>query len=498
MGLKGALVKILAWRYKQELNKWVNRPIEAQNSVLENQLTIGRTTAIGQDMKLGEVNTHQEFAQAVPIRDYEAIKPYMERVRAGEPNVLWKGKPLYFAKTSGTTSGVKYIPITADSVVNHLKSAQNAIFSYGNYTGKTDFFEGRLMFLSGSPELSVENGIKIGRLSGIVNHHVPSYLKPFQVPSYKTNCIEDWEEKLEKIVDETLSLPMCLISGIPPWVQMYFDKIQERTGKQIKEVFPKFNLFVYGGVNFDPYRNKLFESIGKAVPSIELYPASEGFFAYQDKFDELGMLLQLQSGIFYEFVPVDEIFNQNPTRLTIAEVKEGVNYAIIVSSNAGLWAYNIGDTVKFVSTFPHKLIVTGRISHYISAFGEHVIQEEVDKAVSQVLNNHPETEVVEFTVAPMVSPQEGLPHHEWLVEFARKPKDLQAFENQLDAQLRKLNIYYDDLIKGHVLRPLKITSLKSEAFRNYMRAIGKLGGQNKVPRLSNDRKLADALVPFKD
>ncbi len=497
MGVKELLVKTLAWKYERELNKWVNNPVSTQERVFKSLIATGKNTVLGKESKMSEVSNHQEYTQAVSIKDYEGLKPYINRIKDGEADVLWKGKPLYFAKTSGTTSGVKYIPITADSVGNHLQGAQNAVFAYNRYSKRSDFMNGRLMFLSGSPELSIENGIRIGRLSGIVNHHVPTYLKPFQVPSFETNCIEDWEEKLEKIVDETLKLPMTLISGIPPWVQMYFDKIREKTGKQIKDVFPGFDLFIYGGVNFEPYRNKLFETIGKSVPSVELFPASEGFFAYQDRFDQPGMLLQLNSGIFYEFVPADEIFNENPTRLTIGEVKEGVNYALIVNSNAGLWSYNIGDTVKFVTTFPHRLVVTGRISHYISAFGEHVIQEEVDKALSQTLKQFPEAEVVEFTVSPMVNPVEGLPHHEWLIEFDSRPADMNAFEAFLDQQLRGLNIYYDDLIKGHILRPLKISTLKTAAFIQYMKGIGKLGGQNKVPRLSNDRKLADALGSYR-
>jgi hypothetical protein len=361
-------------------------------------------------------------------------------------------------------------------------------------TGNGAFLDGGLIFLSGSPELDEKAGIKTGRLSGIVNHHVPGYLRTNQKPTYQTNCIEDWETKLDKIIDETITADMTLISGIPPWAQMYFDRIVARTGKKIKDVFPNFSVFVYGGVNFEPYRAKLFDTIGKQIDSIETYPASEGFIAYQDSQKAEGLLLLLNSGIFFEFIPAEEYFNDKPTRLSIEEVELGKNYALIISSNAGLWGYSIGDTIKFVSKSPYRIIVSGRIKHFISAFGEHVIGEEVEKAMKFTMQKFPEVELVEFTVAPNVAPAEGLPHHEWLIEFANLPNDLAAFSLELDNNLRQLNVYYDDLITGSILRTLKISALRKNAFIEYMRSLGKLGGQNKVPRLSNDRKIADVLL----
>jgi hypothetical protein len=364
-------------------------------------------------------------------------------------------------------------------------------------TGQSAFLDKSLIFLSGSPVLDEKGGIPTGRLSGIVNHHVPAYLRSNQKPSYETNCIEDWEEKLEKVIDETITADMSLISGIPPWVQMYFDRLQARTGKLVKDIFPNFNLFVYGGVNFEPYRAKIYESIGKKIDSIELFPASEGFFAYQNKQGDEGLLLLLNEGIFYEFIPAEQYFDEKPTRLSIGEVELGKNYALVISSNAGFWSYSIGDTVKFISRDPYKLLVTGRIKHFISAFGEHVIGEEVEKAMQQTMKRHPEVELVEFSVAPQVTPAEGLPHHEWLVEFARMPDHIDIFEKDLNAHLQQLNVYYDDLIVGNILRNLKVTPLQKDAFRNYMKSKGKLGGQNKVPRLSNDRSVADELQKYK-
>lgn len=493
MGIRSTLARPLAAFVARQTRRWATRPVQAQQQTFERLLSQAAATAFGRDHGFADIRNHADYTKQVPVRDYEDLKNYIHRVVQGEADVLWPGKPAYLAKTSGTTSGTKYIPITSDSVPNHIHSARNALLSYVHETGNASFLDGGLIFLSGSPALDVKAGIKTGRLSGIVNHHVPAYLRSNQKPGYATNVIEDWEEKLERIIDETLHENMTLISGIPPWVQMYFDRITARTGKKIKDVFPNFSLFVYGGVNFEPYRAKLFESIGKKIDSIETYPASEGFIAYQDSQRAEGLLLLLNSGIFFEFVPVEDYFSESPRRLTIEEVQLGRNYAVIINSNAGLWGYSIGDTVKFVSKSPYRLLVTGRIKHFISAFGEHVIGEEVEKAMMAACARFPGTELVEFTVAPQVTPREGLPHHEWLIEFANPPADMASFGEELDKQMRSLNVYYDDLITGNILQKLVITPLKRGAFIEYMKSQGKLGGQNKVPRLSNDRKIAEEL-----
>ncbi len=479
----------------RQQQEWIARSVEVQEKWRAELVSKAAGTQFGKDHFFKDIHSYSDFRQAIPVNDYEDLKPYVERIKSGESDILWPGKPLYFAKTSGTTSGTKYIPISKDSISNHIDSARNAILTYIEETQKSDFLDNKLIFLSGSPILTDTGGVLTGRLSGISNHHVPSYLRSNQLPSYETNCIEDWETKLDKIIDETLDQRMSLISGIPPWVQMYFDRIIERTGKKIKDVFPDFSLFIYGGVNFEPYRAKLFESIGKPIDSIELYPASEGFLAYQDKQNEEGLLLLLDTGIFFEFIPVENYFDENPRRLSIGEVEVGRNYAVIINNNAGLWGYSLGDTVKFVSTDPYKVLVTGRIKHFISAFGEHVIGEEIEKALKYALERHPETEVVELTVAPMVNSGDGgLPYHEWLVEFATRPNHMEQFANDLDRRLTELNIYYKDLITGSILRRLELVPLRKNSFIDYMRANGKLGGQNKVPRLSNDRKIADELT----
>jgi GH3 auxin-responsive promoter len=490
MGIRANLSKPLARIIAAQQKKWSLAPEKYQRRIFDSLIKIGGKTVFGKDHDFNDIANYDDFKVRVPIRDYEELRPYVDRIIAGQPDVLWRGKPAYFAKTSGTTSGTKYIPITSDSVPNHINSARNALLTYVHETGSSKFLDGKLIFLSGSPVLDTTGGINTGRLSGIVNHHVPGYLRTNQMPSYETNCIEDWETKLEKIIDETINQDMTLISGIPPWVQMYFDRIVERTGKPIKDVFPNFEMFVYGGVNFQPYKKKLFETIGKSIPSIETYPASEGFIAYQDSQEDEALLMMANSGIFFEFIPADKFFDDNPPRLALYEVETGVNYAVIINSNAGLWGYNLGDTVKFTSLYPHKVLVTGRIKHFISAFGEHVIGEEVEKAMKLTMEEFPEVEIVEFTVAPQVTPKKGLPYHEWFVEFRTPPKDLPSFEKQLDLHLQSLNTYYLDLISGSILKTLNIVSLKNQAFITYMKAMGKLGGQNKVPRLSNDRKMA--------
>jgi hypothetical protein len=493
MGIRSVLAKPFAAYIASQTRKWSLNPAAYQQKTFDYLIDQGRQTVFGRDHNFGSIRNYDAFKKNVPIRDYEALKPYVEQVVSGKADILWKGKPEYFAKTSGTTSGTKYIPISKESIPNHINGARNALLSYVHETGNASFLDGGLIFLSGSPKLDVKAGIKTGRLSGIVNHHVPGYLRTNQKPSYDTNCIEDWEQKLDTIIDETSDSDMTLISGIPPWAQMYFDRIVARTGKKIKDVFPNFSMFVYGGVNFEPYRAKLFDTIGKKIDSIETYPASEGFIAYQDSQHEQGLLLLLNSGIFFEFIPTEEYFNDHPTRLSIEEVELNRNYAVIINNNAGLWGYSLGDTIKFVSKNPYRILVTGRIKHFISAFGEHVIGEEVEKAMKVALKKFQEAEIVEFTVAPQVTASEGLPYHEWFIEFSRQPSDIQAFSLTLDNALRELNVYYDDLITGNILRTLKIKSLPKGAFIDYMKSQGKLGGQNKVPRLANDRKIADDL-----
>lgn len=494
MSLKAFGAKIFAKAIEMQISLWANHPEKTQKAVFKSLISKAVSTQFGKDHHFDEIQSYSDFAQRVPIRDYEELKPYVDRMVEGDNDILWPGKPLYFAKTSGTTSGVKYIPLTQESLPQHIRAARNAILCYINETGNVKVVDGKMIFLQGSPVLNEKNGIKLGRLSGIVAHYVPKYLQKNRMPSWETNCIEDWEEKVDAIVAETKDENMKIISGIPSWVQMYFERLKETTGKPIGDLFENFELFIYGGVNYEPYRNKFENLIGRKVDSIELYPASEGFFAFQNEQNDKGLLLQLNAGIFYEFVKADEFFTENPKRRTIGEVEVGENYVMIISTNAGLWGYNLGDTVMFTSLYPHKIIVSGRIKHFISAFGEHVIGKEVEQAMQEAMEAL-DFSITEFTVAPELEPGNGeLPYHEWLIEFEARASSLEEIASFLDHSLQRQNSYYFDLIKGKVLQPLKIKTLSKDSFNNHMKLEGKLGGQNKVPRLANDRKIAESLI----
>ena len=497
MSFKSFAARIFASRVVNKQNRWVNDPLETQLQVFLSLIKSAENTAFGKDHNFHKIRDYSDFASNVPVRDYEKLRRYVDRVVEGEENVLWPGKPKYFAKTSGTTSGSKFIPITDEAIQCQVNASRDAILNYIHHTGKTSFVKGKMIFLQGSPIMSEKNGIKIGRLSGISAHYVPAYLQRNRLPSWETNCIEDWETKVERIIDETIDQDMTVIAGIPSWVQMYFERLKDRSGKNIGDLFPNFDLFIYGGVNYEPYRAKFEHLIGRSVDSIELFPASEGFFAFQEQQDVNGMLLLLNSGIFYEFIKADSFFDDNPDRITLGDVIVGVNYVMIISTNAGLWGYNLGDTIAFTSTSPYRIVVTGRIKHFISAFGEHVIAKEVEEAMQQAIRSS-NARVNEFTVAPQVHPkEEELPYHEWFIEFETAPSNIKVFKKALDQTLQEQNSYYFDLIKGNILQPLKITALQPGAFRKYMQSKGKLGGQNKVVRLSNDRKIAEGLQAYK-
>jgi hypothetical protein len=496
MGIKKILAKpFSSYEVKKFLKANLN-PLEAQMRVFENLISTAKDTNFGKDHHFEQIKNHTDFTNTVPVRDYEDLKAYIQLIIDGNQDVLWPGAPKYFAKTSGTTSGIKYIPITDVSIKQQVKAARMALQFYIHQTKNTNWVEGKMIFLQGSPELDKKGAINAGRLSGIVYHEVPKYLLSNRLPSLQTNIIEDWESKLVKIVSETVQQDMTLISGIAPWMIMYFEKLLAQTGKQtLKEIWPNLTLYVHGGVNFKPYEKTFSKLIGNGVDYIETYPASEGFIAFQDNYKEEGLLLNTDGGIFYEFIQADQIFEEKPKRIWLNEVELGINYAIILNTNAGLWGYNIGDTIKFVSLNPFKIVVTGRIKHFISAFGEHVIVEEVESAITALCAKSG-VEVIDFTVAPQIEVENGLPYHEWFIEFKEMPNDINHWRLQLDEIMQQKNIYYKDLINGNILQPLKISPIKTNGFRDYMESIGKLCGQNKIPRLGNDRKMAEKLSTF--
>jgi len=511
MGYKSAIAKIAAHIIAPAIYSEQKNAVAIQQKLMSSFVAQAAKTDFGKAHHFADIKTYEEFKAAIAMRDYEDIKDYIALIADGKEDVLWPGKPLYFCKSSGTTSGTKYIPVNKLQIDEMIRAARSSLMLYVAETGNSAFFDHQMIFLQGSPVLDKGTansprstdtplfekkrgeGPPSGRLSGIVYHHVPFYVNRNRMPSYGVNCIEDWEEKVEAIARETMHRRMSLISGIPPWVVMYFERLVALTGKQhIKDIFPDFSVFAYGGVNYEPYRARIEELIGFKIDSVETYPASEGFIAYQDKQYEPGLLLNVNGGVFYEFIKAEEIFDANARRISLADIELGVNYALILNNNAGLWGYNIGDTVKFVSKKPYRILVTGRVKHFISAFGEHVIGEEVEYAMMEACKQL-NIAITEFTVAPQVSPQGELPYHEWFVEFARPVENTSVLAQKVDELLQQKNSYYFDLRQGNILQQLKIRTLKPNAFIDYMRSQGKLGGQNKVPRLTNDRKIAEGL-----
>ncbi|KAB1232094.1 GH3 auxin-responsive promoter family protein [Chryseobacterium viscerum] len=487
---------IWAKKHVQKSEDFKKNAGKNQEELLLSLVNTAQKTLFGREHDFENIHSVKEFQDRVPVADYEDLKPYIERVKKGQSNILWTETPEYFAKTSGTTSGSKYIPISKEGMPFQIAGAQSALFHYISKKDNADFVNGKMIFLQGSPELEEVFGIKTGRLSGIVAHHIPNYLQKNRLPSWETNMIEDWEAKVDRIVEETERENMTLISGIPPWLIMYFEKLIEKHGKKIKQLFPNLQLIVTGGVNYEPYRDKMEDLLGGKVDIVQTFPASEGFFAFQDDYTKEGLLLLTNHGIFYEFIPLEEYGKPGARRLTLKEIELHKDYALILTTNSGLWAYSIGDVVRFISKDPYRVLVSGRTKHFTSAFGEHVIAFEVEEAMKAALEKHP-AQITEFHLAPQVNPGEGLPYHEWLIEFEKEPEHLEAFRDELNQQLRARNTYYDDLISGNILQKLQISRLKKNAFHEYAKSQGKLGGQNKTPRLANDRNIADLLEIYK-
>lgn len=494
--LKKNAALVWAKKHVQKAEEFKKNTDKNQEELLLSLVNTAQKTLFGREHDFENIKTIKDFQERVKVAGYEDLKPYIERVKRGQANILWTGTPEYFAKTSGTTSGSKYIPISKEGMPFQIKGAQSALFHYIAKKNNADFVNGKMIFLQGSPELEEVLGIKTGRLSGIVAHHIPKYLQKNRLPSLETNMMEDWEAKVDKIVEETEKENMTLISGIPPWLIMYFEKLIEKHGKKIKQIFPNLQLIVTGGVNYQPYRDKMEELLGGKVDIIQTFPASEGFFAFQDDYTKEGLLLLTNHGIFYEFIPLEEYGRSDATRLTLKEVELNKDYALILTTNSGLWAYSIGDVVRFTDKNPHRILVSGRTKHFTSAFGEHVIAFEVEEAIKATVEKYP-AQITEFHLAPQVNPRKGLPYHEWFIEFEKEPENLDVFKNELDDQLRKRNTYYNDLISGNILQKLHISSLKKNAFQEYAKSQGKLGGQNKTPRLANDRKIAELLEIYK-
>ncbi len=493
-------IKQVARISTKQLQKQVENPIEFQQKWFRKLLKIGKQTLFGREHNLEAIKDYNSFVSSVPLCKYEDLLPYINKIKEGKPDILWKGLPAYFAKTSGTTAGAKYIPLTMEQLTLQIKAARQALFNYVVQTGDAQLFNGKMLFLSGSPDVEKVGKIYAGRLSGIVHRHIPKWALRNRLPSYEINRITDWNKKVDAIIDEVLQVAqqLTLISGIPPWIQMFLERIVERTGRMPFQLFPNLRVYVHGGVQFAPYERVLRELLGEKVVFIETFPASEGFFAFQDVLDapEKGLILLPDSGIFYEFIPFEEIDNDNPKRLTLDQVQTGKVYEMVLSTNAGLWAYRLGDLIRFTSVNPYRVRVVGRTSQYISAFGEHVIIEEIENALNEALKKAG-GKVRDFHVAPQVTPADNTrPYHEWFIEFIQMPENMQLFIEQLDKALQKQNPYYKDLRDGLILDLPRVRILPEGSFHAYLDSIGKLGGQFKVPRVSNNRKHADPLSKY--
>ena len=496
--MKEKVVRLWAQYFASRQKKWISKPIESQAEQMHSLIARARATKFGREHRFSEIRSYKDFKDAIPLRDYESFSQYVDQILRGESNVVWPGRPQYFALTSGTTKRRKYIPITRDSLRYQIALSQAATLSYVASTGRTDFLSGLGFHYSASPVLEDVHGIPSAPLSGIVHHHLPFYLKPFRLPSLKVNCIPNHVEKLKAIIKETSNKPISLIAGIPIWVQEYFDNLCEYTGKDtVMEIFPQLSLYIYGGTSLTSYRHRMMKRIGRELPTLELYPASEGFFAYQDLPDpKEGLLLQLAHGMFFEFVPLSEVSKPNPTRYDVSEVRVGEPYALVVSSNAGLWSYMIGDLVSFTSLDPCRVRMIGRTGHYLSAFNEHLIAEEVEHAIEAAIKQCPETRILEYTVAPYIAQNKGASYHEWLISFDVLPKDMELFSSTIDKKIQEHNFFYRNLRLSKTLAPARVSTLQPDAFMKYMKEVGKVNPQRKVPRLSNDRVIADALSPY--
>ena len=501
------LVNFYLFSYAQkrikEIRETYTHPLKLQERALFSVLDRARHTEFGRRYDFKSIKSLTTYQKRIPLFRYNGMRQWIEKALAGKANVLWPGRIWDFALTSGTTSGNKYIPISKELMSTNRRAAMDTLFFYLVESGKRSLLDGSFLFLGGSTSLKrLKSGSFVGDLSGITSRHIPFLIRSMYEPGKNIALMYDWEKKIAEITQKEVEIDIRGISGVPSWLLVFFNRLLEeaskRKGKDVKtatEVWPNFSLLVYGGMNFIPYKTVFDEIIGKEIYYLETYPASEAFIAIQDKKDEKGLLLMLDYDIFYEFVPEEEIGRENPARLTVADVERDKNYAIALTNNSGLYSYILGDTVKFVNLNPPRLVVTGRIENFLSAFGEHLIVEEAEDAIAYACEKT-NSEIEEFTAAPFFpkNPKE-LPYHQWLIEFIKNPPDPKEFAQHLDKRLRERNADYNthrgrDISIGQP----RVVELKRGAFYDWMKSEGKLGGQHKVPRLQNHRTLVTKLL----
>ncbi|MFK7810273.1 MAG: GH3 auxin-responsive promoter family protein [Saprospiraceae bacterium] len=498
-----SLIKFGLKKYASfHLKKWddsVLYPEKYQAEVFNQLIREAANTQFGKEHNFDAIESYEDFCESVPLRSYEELAPYITRIKEGEEDVLYPGKPKYFSVSSGTTSSVKYIPVTDAFVKTYTKSGLHLLFSYFRQTDNYDMIFGKNMMLQGSPELEDINGVLAGRMSGVSYHIMPQVLKGNRLPSYETNTIADWDEKIRTIAEETSTKNLQILGGIPPWIMMYFDYLSAHTKeKLIKDVFPNLKLYIHGGVNFAPYRQLIFDKIGKEIDTLDTYTASEGFLGFQENLGHPEMTLCSNNGIFYEFVEVEDYRkNKYPKRLRLSEVQKDTDYLIILNTISGMWGYIIGDLIRFSDTRPYQFSITGRLSQYTSLFGEHLIESEVRivlKAASEQFNFKTRA----FTVAPNLLLETQHSHHEWWIDFVETPSNLAEIAKMMDEKLGRLNHLYADLINGKVISSLKIIPIQSKGFEKCFMENGKIDGQNKISVLSNNRELVSQLEKYKD
>jgi hypothetical protein len=493
---------MIAWFMKQrfqEVENFMNNPHEVQHQVWEGLVTKARNTEWGKKWGYTSINTPGEYAGRVPLSTYEDMKPYIDRMMLGEQNVLWPTEVEWFAKSSGTTSSrSKFIPVPEEALEDcHYKGGKDMLAIYVSNYPETKVFTGKNLAIGGSHQVNEGNGrTKSGDVSAIIMQNLPFWAQMMRSPSLEVALMSNWDEKLERMARETMEENITSLSGVPTWTLLLIERILEITGKKnILEVWPNLELFTHGAVSFTPY----VELFKKLIPSPnmkyqEVYNASEGFFGIQDQKDSKEMLLMLDYGVYYEFIPMEELDKDEPKVLRLDQVEKGKSYALVISTNAGLWRYQIGDTVKFTSTSPYRIVISGRTKHFINAFGEEVVIENAERAIAEACKQTG-AEIDNFTAAPRYFGDNEKASHEWLIEFVQEPEDLERFTQILDETLREVNSDYDaKRYKDMALQLPVVHNLPRGTFYKWMEKRGKLGGQNKVPRLSNSREYVESIL----
>ena len=482
------------------IDQWKTDPVSTQYAVWQDLLAAGQYTAFGRQYNFSQIQSLADYKKAVPVQTYDDIKGFIERMMQGEENILWNTPVHWYAKSSGTTSDKsKFIPISEESLKdNHYKASKDVLSLYYVSNPESDLLTGKALVIGGSHQINQHNeDVQYGDLSAVILQNSPFWSNWIRTPDLSIALMDEWEAKIEKLAQSTIQENVTSMAGVPTWLIVLLKRILEITGKEnIKQVWPSLELYMHGGVSFVPYRQHFERLIGAPINYMEMYNASEGFFAAQDDLNEEGMLLMCDHGIFFEFMPVSEFDKEHPETIQLDEVELGKNYAPVITTNGGLWRYLLGDTIQFTSLSPFRIKVSGRIKHFINAFGEEVIVDNTDKAISLACQKTG-LAVTDYTAAPIYFSEEGNGAHEWLIEFEAEPENVQAFVKEMDAALQSINSDYE--AKRHkdiALRLPEVTAIPKGSFAAWLSSKGKLGGQHKVPRLSNDRTILEEIKAF--